>query len=702
MRKRTRKNRHMFLNLTLIFFISILIFGITFIVLQNLNNNYEVMQMSNVYYGKAMQQVDNKRYTLRKVQTKTSNEGKNSRYPTYGTSLSNITSEEKDNLLAENALLIASSTTYDEIDKNGNLLLNGEKTGRKLYKHTSSEGMYYGDVSDNEQAVSQTITITPTEQRNYITGLYAPAGEVVKIKISSEDLEKIGGELIVCVGQVSHRNNVNNIWKARDDFSRMSVVGNIFTISKETSYVGNFLGGPIYVYPKKINSTFSVTISGAVRYPYYIHGLTTKEEFEKMKTLSAPYFDFEVWDLGVRHSGPKKFANFDYDNLVKVGNLWEKICRTSRQVPASANATIGVGFVYDCFVAAGSACAFQGGHSWVNAPCSWLGSALDYESMTANGFWGVIHEFNHLYQSYGMYDTKTNEVTNNSTSLLSYVLYTNISSMRSENDSSLSHWNKYTDPSRSLRETISLAESGEAQFALNCYADIIHSFGTDIFTKATQLQKGFGVNNWYEALSQATGYNMTYYFEELLHQTLSDEVKAKYNLDSLPTFVPVASLYQTGRNYFAGEEECFVETVKPFEIEKGEDYILDFNKYLIIPKDFNFVITQITSPQNGTLEKQEENVYKYTPNNNDYSGTIKVTIKLLHDTIQTKDVTLLINLKQKITNLLNITRYSYSSRVYNTVDEAINNNFAGYTNVETSKSNSTFLNRIANNHIGIV
>lgn len=82
----------------------------------------------------------------------------------------------------------------------------------------------------------------------------------------------------------------------------------------------------------------------------------------------------------------KKYANFDYDNLFEVGNLWEKICRTSRLVPCSANAAIGVGYVYDCFVAAGAACAFQGGHSWINAPCSWLAGALDYESMTKMDF----------------------------------------------------------------------------------------------------------------------------------------------------------------------------------------------------------------------------------------------------------------------------------------------------------------------------
>ncbi len=661
-----------------------------------------LIEFDNTFSGKVGQTSKITSTSLqRKIPTVTKNEGKNSRYPTYGTSLSGITDEEKDALLEESDFLLASSSTYDSMDEDGNLFLLGEPTGRKLYKHTSSVGMYYGDVSDEEKAVCQEITIDAVEERNYVTGLYAPAGEVVKIEISSEDLEAIGGELLVCVGQVSHRNVINNIWKARNDFSRMPVVGNKMTVRSTISYVGNFLGGPIYFYPKNFGTKFTVKISGAVRYFHYIHGVTTREEVEEMKKLSAPYYDFEVWDLGVRHSGPKKFGSFDYDNLVKVGDLWEKICRTSRLVPCSANQSIGVGFVYDCFVAAGAACAFQGGHSWVNAPCDWLSGALDYESMTTNGFWGQIHEFNHLYQTYGMESSKTNEVTNNATSLLSYVLYTNISAARSENDSTLSGWNRYTDPSRSLRETLAAA-GGSAQTALNCYADLIHSFGVDVFARATRLQTKLGVDGWYEAISKVTGYNMTHYFEQILNQTISSDMKALYDKSERTTFVPIASVFQTGRDFFVDGKQKFVETVRPFEIEMGESLMLNFNERLIVPSGFSFEIKSVSSPKSGTLEKQAENVYKYTPSTDEYSGTFFVEIELKHSSITTKNVTLSINLRQRQTNKPVATKHAFSSRLYNSVDEAIEADFAGSTNVTKSFLNSTFLNGIANNHIGIV
>lgn len=663
----------------------------------------EQLQFSTTFNGKVNQWNQTLGTIPRKIPQTTSNEGLCGRYPTYGTAIPDITEAEKDALLAENAIIMASATSYDAMDKDGNLLLGGTPTGKKLYKHTSAVGMYYGNVSDDELAVVERITITANEQRNYVTGLYAPAGEVVKVEISQADLDAIGGSLTIVVGQVSQRNNINNIWKARNDFSRMPVVANKLQITSTTAYVGNPLGGPIYVYPTSLGSTFTVTISGAVPYAHYVHGQTTQAQVEKMQNYSAPYYDFEVWDLGVRISGPSKYGNYNYQNLVQVGNLWEKIIRTSRQVPCSANASISVGFVCDCFVAAGAACAFQGGDSWVNMPCSWMGNALNYQSMVTDGFWGVIHEFNHLYQSYGMENTKTNEVTNNATSLLSYVSYTNISQNRSLDDGDLSGWNRYTDASRSLRETVQNAESGEPQRALNAYADIIHAFGVQTFAQATQLQKGFGVDNWYQALSLATNYNFTFYFENMLNCKLGDEVKALYDTADRTPFVPVATVFQTGRSILQNGNEVFVETMRPYLIARGTSQEINFNTQLVLPSGVTFRIESISEPQSGTLTQLSQNVYRYVPGAEEYSGTIKVKLALESDYFPAQSVTLTLNFRQYDKNQVEVLKYSYDGETkYQSVEEAVANNFDGYTNLQTYNSQSTFLNGLANGQIGIV
>ena len=682
----------------LLFLIVVLALAIRFVKPQDTD---EKLAVEVGFNGKIGQWSEDIATCNRTIPTTTSNEGLNSRYPTYGTSLSNITDEEKDNLLNENSKILASDSTYNSMDSAGNLYLNGEATGKKLYKHTSSVGMYYGNVSDDEKAVVRKITISPREVRNYVTGLYAPAGEVVKIEMSKADLEKTGG-LTIYIGQVSHRNNVNNIWKARNDFSRMPVISQKMTANSEITYVGSPLGGPIFIYPSKFNSKFTVTISGAVPYFHYIHGQTTKQAVDAMKNYSAPYYDYEIWDLGVRFSGPTKYANFDYDNLVKVGDLWEKIIRTSRLVPCSANSTISTGYVYDCFVTAGEACAFQGGHSWICAPCYWMSSSLNYNSMVTDGFWGNIHEFNHLYQSYGMESSKTNEVTNNATSLLSYVSYTKISDKRSTNDSTLGGWERFTDPSRSLRETLSKTKNGEVQKSLNAYADLIHTFGVETFAKATRLQNGFGVDNWYEALSKATDYNFTYYFEKILGLTISDEKKALYNTSNRIVFVPVATVFQTGRDYYLNGKQVFITTVRPYKIERGVSQEINFNERLILPDDFTFLIKKITNPTSGQIVKTATNVYKYIPGADQSSGPIRVTVALKSDAYATKDVTLTLEFSQYDKNQIEVTKYSYAgSTSYSSVDEAVKNNFQGYTKVDKYKSTSTFVNGLANKQIGI-
>lgn len=650
----------------------------------------------NTKVGQSMKVIGTTNRTLPEISN-----GGLSRYPFYGTALPNASVEEKEAIIAENNELNASSSTYNSMDKNGNLLLNGVETGEKLYKHTASTFMYYGDVADDEPAVIKEIAIDANSNRNYITGLYAPAGEVIKIKISNEDLVKSNG-LKISIGQmgmITNNSNINNIWSAKN-MNRMPVIANIMNVDSTTAYVGSFFGGPIYISPNN-SCDFTVTISGAVEYMHYIYGLTTEEEFEEMKNFSAPYFDFEVWDNSVRHSGPKYYAPTDYDNLTKVAELWEKISLTSKQVPTGSNSSVGIAFLYDPFIAAGGAVAFVG-RNWCDLPPDWMTGSLDYQNFTSNGQWGTIHEYNHHFQRFGF--SPGDEVTNNAVSLLSYILYTNISASRSLSDSTLTDWNRFTDPSRSLRETISNALSESSQQSLNTYADIIHTFGVDTFIYATQFNsnKG-GTDNWYQALCEATGYDMTYYFEELLHQTVSEEMKAIYTNLGLPVFVPVATVFQTGRSYFDGDTEVFTETVKPYEIENGASLTLDFNERLILPEGFSFTIKSISNPASGTLKKLEENVYRYTPGSEEYSGTIKMVISLSHQTIVTPDITITINIRQNEPKM-NATKYTFATQIYSSTDEALENNFAGYSSINEYQTTSHFMNAINQifNEVGVI
>lgn len=604
-------------------------------------------------------------------------------YPTYGTSISNITEDLKKALIAESNYLKASDSTYNKMDEFGNLYLDDTLLERKFYKHTTSNNNYYGTPSDDEKAVIKEISISSRSRGNHITGLYAPAGEVIKIELSKEDLEKTGGVKIE-MGQYSQNNELNNIWQARNDFSRMPLLGNEMLVNGETTYVGTFLGGPIYVTP--INPVdFTITISGALEYCHFIYGLTTKEEFERLKNTSSPFFDLEVWDKCVRHSGPKSYANLDYDNLCQISEFWLSVSNISRQIPSGSTKDLGINFIYDPFIAAGSAVAFVG-RNWCNLPPSWMKTALNYESFTTNGDWGPIHEYNHHFQRYGF--NPGDEVTNNALSILSYISYTQISAKRPN----LSGWNRYLDPYTSLNETLSQSQAGTTTSSLNTYVDIIHTFGVDTFIKCAQYKNGAGgVDNWYESLCEVTNYNMSYYFS-LLNQTVSNSLLDKYS--DYPLFIPVSFKYQTGR-VINNEKNI---TVLPYPIEQNQLLEINLDEALLFPSDFDYKIKNVTHPQYGTLTLNDK-LLTYNPDNLNNSGEIDLTIELTNkETNEQYEETIIFELKPQYSGI-DAVRYTYDKTIYTTIQEAYNNDFSGYTNKKVETINKHFVNGIKYNEI---
>lgn len=608
-------------------------------------------------------------------------------YPVYGETF-RATEAEKQAVLDENNAINASSSTYDSMDEEGNLYLNGTATGGKLYKHTAAAGMYEGELSDSEPAVVKRITVHSRSGGNHITGLYAPAGEVVKVEMSQKDLEKTGG-LKVYIGQALANGVPNNIWLARD-FNRMPVILNVMTVTTPTAYVGSFLGGPIYVQPVNAAAkpTFTVTLSGAVSYSHFILGYTTQEEFDRNKDSTAPYFDLEIWDDGARHSGPKSRAErFDYAELTAAAVLWDKIARVSNAVPAGSGGETGIIFLYDPFIAAGSMVAFVGRHT-VNCPPHCLTAALDAESAVDNApdaFWGCIHEFNHHFQRYGF--APGDEVTNNAVSLVEYSLFTRISAKRKLGNSNEGNyavgWNRYTNPSWSLKQTI--ANTSSANSALDTYANLLHTFGQDMFIRSAQAGKGNGgADAWYKALSDTTHNDMTYYFRDLLHQTVSDGVLNEYAGKNYPMFVPVASIYQTGRSYTVDGEKYYSRTAEPYGIETGKDFTVDLQNNIVLPEGFSYTIKGMTAPLYGSLRREEDGIYVYTPDAaHRESGRMIVTleIKKTDGAFKVQDVDLVIELRQEQyrPTMLERTVYTYAAGdMYSSAQAAYESGYAGY------------------------
>lgn len=586
-------------------------------------------------------------------------------YPLYDSSRNKYTVEDKEAVIAESISLCAVGTwidvsaraknTYDAMDAQGNLYLNGQPltdsstSPKQLYKHVSSKGMYNGDVADDEMGVVKRISLRSRGSGYNITGLYAPAGEVIKVQMSKQDLATTGG-LTVYMGQALYNGQANNIWSAKT-INRMPLILNTMTLNANTStaeidedgnytfYVGTFLGGPIYVKPSRENTSFSVVISGAVNYPHFILGYTTPEELEMTRASSAPYFDLMVWDKGVLHSGPRKYADkFSYEELNDVAVLWDKIALVSTQVKG---ASCGIVFLYDPFVAAGAAVAFPGRNS-VNCPTGWMSGSLSYNAFVTSGSWGNMHEYNHNFQGWGL--PNGGEVTNNALNIVEYSLFTKVSASRSlgSTGEGMGGWNRYTSASFSTRQISGGGVSPE--YPLSIYSTLIHSFGQDNFIKSTAAG---GTDNYFAKWSELVHYDMSY-FSKLIAANfkseayeMSAEAIAKMKANNYPVFVPVSSIYQTGRTYEYDGGLNFCETVQPYQIKYGEDFTVDLRPYtfannyyqsgsIILPDGLTYEIKKVSAPRYGTLTPTEvENVYSYTPDpNNMKSDKIYVTLEI--------------------------------------------------------------------------
>ena len=636
--------------------------------------------------------------TVERKKPEVKNEGGTALFPKYGTTLygPNSNSAERLNLRGENLRLISAGLSginnclYDSIDKDGNLYLNGEQTGGALYKHTAAADMYYGNVSETEDRIVKQISYKSRTYGNLITGLYAPAGEVISLTVDEAGLEASGG-FKVFIGQVFSDGSANILLKNSDAVNRMPIIANAMNLTKDTQtsetgdggkvtfYFGSFLGGPIYLQPEIGGSSFTVTISGGVRYSHFILGYTTEDEFNENKSSSAPYFDLEVWDRGVRHSGPKKYAEkYSYSQLYNAAVFWEKVASLASQFPKSStfNSSYGIDFIYDCFVTAQLV-----PQNTLNCPDKWLSDALDYSALVSNGNDEILNKYTSRFTT-GWGLTK-DSASDDAITLLAYSLYTEVSTKRNNSNDSegLDGLAAYSSASFSLRELKGTRESNIA-----VYATILHNFGQDMFIQAVKEDSRYNqrADSWFKSLTDVTKHDMTYYFTKLCKIEVSAESLEWAKNKKYPMFVPTACIYQTGGLYELVGERVQFQTMQPYVIEYDEPFEIDFDKALELPYGFSYKIKSVSSPENGSIEKLNSHTFIYTPNGEQkQSGKIYVRIGIERDdkSFEVEDKVLILEFKQKQTKtrILNRTTYTYSSgEAYTSANQAFETNYEGY------------------------
>ncbi|MDE6060256.1 MAG: M60 family metallopeptidase, partial [Clostridia bacterium] len=316
---------------------------------------------------------------------------------------------------------------------------------------------------------------------------------------------------------------------------------------------------------------------------------------------------------------------------------------------------------------------------------------------------GNMHEYHHNFQGYGV--GGGGEVTNNAMTLVSYSLYTRISRARSVNNygvSGLSGWNRFTSATWATKEVINKSWGGNGKNGLALYAALLHNFGQDAFISARKQANAQSYVGYYNGWTKATHNDMSYFFNDILGGGVSqDAINAANGNKNYPLFVPIASVYQTGRSYTYDGQKRYFDTMQPYVIKYGEPFTVDLNKYtgdgnvsqtgsVVIPDRFEYTINSITNNSNGTISDVDLAGKKFTfnPSSELFSGKILVNVSI-RDTLgqytNIDDVDLVLQFEQSHEmnkNVLQKDIYSYSERKYETAKDAYEANFAGASSSE--------------------
>ena len=545
--------------------------------------------------------------------------------------------------------------------------------GAFLKKHPAADGIY-GEISKNAKAVSKVIISDPIYRSPLTTGLYLAPGEVATVKVEGlkkgqslkltthqqdslgydggfpegfdpnkeEDYKSLSSteryfrywdsrliEEAENAKTKSEKPNYNqfdfklqNQWQFQNQ--KVPCMGSSFEFKGDGEYcIGSIYGGPLYLQPT--SSNVKITITGAVETPYFILGVTTKEEFEQ--TLrTAPGL---IATLDVENGQLIGLAEYmkQCDDIEKLAYFWHSVFAINSSLNGRAY-NYNITMAYDLHVPAGEAVALNS--SFAAQPYGWFEKCMNYQTLTTKGNWGTFHELGHIQAktygvNWGMCGSNCpnpceGEVWNNTLIILMYSMLCNMDSRVI----GVEH-GEYVHPYTAIKASMNLPEvedyhdynkTSNAHFAqLTLYATLIHSFGSDRFVDFFYTYK---VNPSYCNNARA---DFIYRIALVDHVNILEWINANYHgninpqedftseqlayLNNLPTFYPIAYEWSNGID---GNE-----TARKYDVDGKHKTIFDLS-----PESFvsykQFSIIDITTPNNGTIEyKKNEQKAIYTP-----------------------------------------------------------------------------------------
>ena len=561
-------------------------------------------------------------------------------YPSYLNKLSKdvFTEARKAEILAENIKILDDAKAMFE---NGTLK-------DKLQKHVSADGQFSAVGNfDNAPRIEKVVTVnSKIAARKRSLSVFAPAGEVLTVTID-ESLVKAGLTLNIGYPYTASDVGSDNVDRWPND--RMARFTMEFKLTQTVTYVGSPLGGMVTLNGVNSNlGNFNVTVSGGIDMPDYKLGVSTKDDWDNILAAPAPY----VWLLTPHQYlvMPKAYIS-DVEDPHDALLWWHKASMISIYGVGreqTSHFTTPVISIYDSYVFIGEAVATVWAF-YTNCPNSWCKGALDYDSLMNNGAWGALHEYNHHHQAY-VYNSSqwgvgyVDEMTNNVLNAACYLLLTDIASNRAD-DKMLNGWSVVSDPFSNyykLRNESAKVEKYEDLGTNKLFGliDLMHNFGVAKFLDFIRAMYGLVEVDGYDGtnltednyLTTQDGFalfaslyfkaDFTDYFTNVWHFEISDDVAKQIKKLKFDKYFSLSNLYSVG---VAG-----METGRPYKVSATEPTVLRLDEFTLCSGN-ECKLTKVSNPKYGTLTKNDDGTYTYTPGKKFVNDSFELTYKVKVD-----------------------------------------------------------------------
>ncbi len=414
-----------------------------------------------------------------------------------------------------------------------------EINNKRFKKHPAASNFYSKNVQDETQAVDTQFTMSTAIRGPQALGLYAPAGEIITLQFSEEQLKLFKDSNASLEIQINE-----NYWDAMDRTDASGMVSNryprvrsYFTLNSSTwdemtavnQYTYSFgtpFGGNISinftspVHNDKNSLSFGdpiqFTINNAVKSLSYFDGYTTLDDWNKQikeviaGTITSPNIAIlsSLYSANIPFSNPLThqcgtiFAK-DFVYPQEVSKKWDNFLLLSnnfagRYQGSSRTEILDMKFCDDIW---GDAAAWGGGMVFY-CPIEWgAGSFLSGGDPVNFNNWGTLHEINHNFQQDNAFFKAQSHPGTNIVNLFDMSVINNAGRYRSElnlNDNYIEPdwikdpyhfaWNKLSSPfnvMRIIRQKIEQTKTNPkmdmTEYAW--YAALLYTVGSYNFTE---------------------------------------------------------------------------------------------------------------------------------------------------------------------------------------------------------------------------